>query len=419
MIHPETPKRAQEPYQAEVEAEFHSILNFWQKTAPDPQRGGFIGRMRGDGTVDTEAPKGGILNARILWTFAAAFNHGGNAVYLTVAHRAFHYLTTHFFDPQFGGIYWSVTPDGQPLDTKKQTYALAFVVYGLSEYARALQSRGLLHEAALKIATELFGVIEGRSFDPERGGYVEAFARNWSPLPDQRLSAKDRNDPKTMNTHLHVLEAYANLYRVWPDAHLRGQLAGLIRIFLEKIIAPETGHLRLFFETDWQPTSAAVSYGHDIEAAWLLVEAAEVLGDEVLLERVKTAAIRMARAATEGLQPDGSLIHEVDPATGHVDAHREWWVQAEAMVGFLNAYELTGEEAFLTHSLNAWRYTQENLLDRSGGEWIWGRFADGSPMVDENKIGFWKCPYHNARACLEVARRGSTLPQIKRQTSPP
>ncbi len=387
-------------YQTEVEAELTRILDFWATYSVDQQAGGFIGRMDNDGLVDPSAPKGSVLNARILWTFSAAYRHTQNPAYRAMADRAYDYLRTHFMDETYGGVYWSVDAQGRPLSTRKQIYGLAFALYGFSEYYRATAN-----PAALETAIALFDWIEQHSFDPVHGGYFEAFSREGTLLDDLRLSEKDRNDPKTMNTHLHILEGYANLYRVWPDARLAGKLTALLATFLDQIVDPVTNHMNLFFTADWQPTADLISYGHDIEASWLLPEAAGVLKNDALTGRVNRVAVALARAAAEGLQPDGSLYHELDRASGHADTHREWWVSAEAMVGFLNAYQLTGEETFLAQSKGSWQFIQTHLLDQERGEWHWGVFDDYSLMYEEDKIGFWKCPYHNARACLEVMER--------------
>ncbi|MBC3539081.1 AGE family epimerase/isomerase [Rufibacter sediminis] len=387
-------------YKQEMAAELERILGFWAEHTLDHRHGGFVGQMDNVGNVNPEAPKGGILNARILWTFSAAFRETGHKTHLEIATRAFDYLTTSFLDTVHGGIYWMVDAQGQPLNTRKQIYALAFTIYGMSEYYRATQ-----HPQALEISQALFRWIEQYSFDPEQGGYLEAFSREGELLEDLRLSEKDRNDPKTMNTHLHILEAYANLYRIWPDPGLERQLRGLIEVFLARIIDLSTGHLHLFFTRDWTSTANLVSYGHDIEASWLLQEAAEVLGDEALLAQVKEVALTMAHATAEALLPDGSLYHELNLDGNHCDKHREWWVSAEAMVGFFNAYQLTGSEEFLHRSLNSWKFAQTHLLDLERGEWHWGVHDDYTLMRKEDKVGFWKCPYHNARACLEIIHR--------------
>jgi mannobiose 2-epimerase len=391
-------------YAQEMSAELTRITDFWLANTLDERQGGFIGRMDSAGQIDTQADKGSILNARILWTLSAAYRHTGEAAHLAAATRAFEYLLAHFVDNEHGGIYWLVAADGQPVNTRKQIYALAFAIYGLSEYYRATQN-----PQARAASQQLFEWIETYSYDPAHGGYFEAFGRAGEPLADQRLSDKDRHAPKTMNTHLHVLEAYANLYRCWPDARLAQRLRDLLDTFLTHILDAKTGHLRLFFAEDWTPVADLVSYGHDIEAAWLLREAAQALGDEALLTQVEAASRRLAQATAAALLPDGSLPHELDRTTGHLDRHREWWVSAEAMVGFLDAYELTGNVAHLHQSYQAWRFAQRHLLDHAHGEWRWGVHDDYRPMLEQDKVGFWKCPYHNARACLEVLHRCQLL----------
>ena len=207
-----------------------------------------------------------------------------------------------------------------------------------------------------------------------------------------------------MNTHLHILEAYANLYREWPDADLRQQIDSLLLDFTDHIIDPETGHLILFLDEHWQPRPDAVSYGHDVEAAWLLLEAAEVLHEPDLIAHFRQTAVQLARAAAEGVGPDGGLGYELHP-DGRPDADRHWWVQAEAVVGFYNAYQVSGDAQFRDLAEGAWRYVQRHILDKENGEWFWGVHADDSLMAGEDKAGFWKCPYHNGRACLEMLRR--------------
>lgn len=380
--------------------ELDNILAFWRENSLDDERGGFIGRLSNDGTIDPNAPKGAVLNARILWTFSAAARYAEPVENRAVADRSYNYFVKNFLDQEMGGVYWTVTPEGEPPGIRKQIYALAFSIYGLSEYYLLTKKA-----EALTRCQELFLWIENHSYDAKHGGYFEAFSREGELLEELRLSEKDRNDPKTMNTHLHILEAYANLYRAWPDPDLAGQIRNLLVVFQEHIIDPGTYHLRLFFTDDWQPMADLVSYGHDIEAAWLLLEAAEILGDASLIEQFQQVAVQMARAAATGLQPDGSLVHELNRTNNHYDTHREWWVSAEAMVGFLNAWQLTGEPEFYDQARASWDFIQNHLVDKAGGEWRWGVFEDYSPMIGEDKIGPWKCPYHNARACLEVVRR--------------
>ena len=377
---------------AEVLSELENdIFPFWLNKMQDPA-GGFRGRIDGTGRLDAEAPKGAILNARILWTFSSAYRLLGRPEYLGAARNAFVQIRDRFYDPEFGGIYWSLSPDGKPLDTKKQFYAIAFAVYGCAEYFRATGE-----EEALELAISLWRSIEDHSRDTVKGGYLEACTRDWQPIEDMRLSEKDRNDAKTMNTHLHILEGYTGLYRVWKDETLRRRLVELCNIFTDRIVRPD-GHLGLFFDEDWNSQSDMVSYGHDIEASWLLCETAELLGDDALLAKVRACCARIAAASLEGLQADGSMIYEYDPGTagqaGHLDTNRHWWVQAETVVGCLN-------QGWEERALRCWDYIKKNLL-APGGEWHWSVDADGNPNTTDDRAGFWKCPYHNGRMCMEI-----------------
>lgn len=376
-----------------------NILPFWSQKMTDNENGGFYGQIKGDGQLVPEADKGGILNARILWSFSSAYLQEKNPLYLEMANRAKDFILKHFFDPEFGGTYWTISFDGKPVDTKKQIYSQAFFIYAFTEHYRASGD-----ESSLRTAVGLFRLIENHSFDCEMNGYFEAYSRDWKLLEDLRLSEKDENEKKTMNTHLHILEAYTNLYRVWKDATLGQQLGNLIFIFTEKIVNQKTFHLNLFFDENWNTKSTIVSYGHDIEASWLIDEAARVLGDQELLAEVQKTCIQIAEAACEGLQPDGSLVYELDK--GHLDTDRHWWVNAEGVVGFLNAFELTGDQKWLEKSLNCWKYIQENIIDTDGGEWFWSISDDVTVNRIGDKAGFWKCPYHNSRMCLEVMARG-------------
>jgi len=386
-------------FKSDINKELDLILDFWATHALDVQNGGFLGKVENDGTVHPEAEKGCVLNARILWTFAAAYNQLSNPDHRVLAERAYNYIKTHFYDTENGGVFWSVDAAGKPLNTRKQIYGLAFTIYGLSEFYRNNKN-----QEVLDFAIGLFELIEKHSFDQKNGGYLEAFTENWQPLEDLRLSAKDRNDPKTMNTHLHILEAYVNLYRAWPEKRVAKKIEHLLEIFERHIVDSETHHLKLFFNEKWESQSRAISYGHDIEAAWLLHDAAIVLDDQFLVSKWEEISVQIADAAAKGFMPDGSLIHEYDLATHHPDTHREWWVSAEGMVGYLNAYQITDDESYLKRALGLWLFIQKHLLDKERGEWFWGVLDDYSRMK-EDKIGFWKCPYHNARACMEILKR--------------
>lgn len=398
------------------------ILPFWMEKMTDRGRGGFYGRIDGDDTLHADAPKGAILNARILWTFSAAYRILRRPEYLETATRAKRYIIDRFYDNSFGGVYWSLDADGNPLDTKKQIYAQGFAIYGLSEYARATGD-----DEALDYATRLFNLIEEHSFDRGRNGYIEAFMRDWSAIGDMRLSDKDENMSKTMNTHLHILEPYANLYRVWKDERLERQLRNLISLFTDSILNRNTYHLDLFFDDDWHTRGDIISYGHDIEASWLIHEAALVLGDEALLKEVEPVIVNIARAADEGLNADGSLIYEAtqtilphreEPASGQssqslphkgrlerLDKELHWWVQAENVVGHVNLYQHFGDEAALDTALRCWQFIKGRLVDREHGEWHWSLMPDGTVNRRDDKAGFWKCPYHNGRMCMEIIER--------------
>ena len=396
----------------EVETCLHdNILSFWLKLQ-DEENGGFYGQMKGDGTLVPEANKGCILNARILWAFSAAYRVTGRHEYLAAATRAKDYILEHFIDHEYGGAYWELDYLGRPVDTKKQFYAIGFCIYGLSEYVRATNSRlgdsssCRLGDDAFRAAISLFQSIEEHSFDTVHNGYIEACTREWGEIADMRLSDLDANYPKSQNTHLHIIEPYANLYRVWKDERLEKALRNLIDIFCDKILNPETHHLDLFFENDWTRGAGALeSYGHDIECSWLMHEAALVLGDKDVLAKVEPIVQLVAKASEKGLNADGSMVHEANLDTGYVDTDRHWWVQAETVVGFYNIYQHFGDATALDKAQNCWTYIKENLIDNEGGEWFWSRDPERNINRKDDKAGFWKCPYHNSRMCLELMER--------------
>ena len=407
----------------------NNILRFWLDKMQDQEHGGFYGRIDGTGILHPEAEKGAILNARILWSFSAAYRVLGNQEYLEAATRAKDYIIEHFIDPEYGGVYWSVDYQGNPLDTKKQFYAIGFAIYGLTEYARATDDR-----EALDYALQLFDCIEEHAFDSEHNGYIEAMTRDWKPIADMRLSELDANFPKSQNTHLHIIEPYTNLLRCLKELQAKescdyvpaigsvlpvgisvpmetifcveGALRNLIDIFTDKILNPETHHLDLFFEMDWTRGAGHLeSYGHDIECSWLMHEAALVLGDQKVLDKVEKVVREVAKASEKGLRPDGSMIHEANLDTGHVDDDLHWWVQAENVVGWYNLYQHFGDEDALKKAVRCWHYIKDNLIDYKNGEWFWSRHPDGSLNTVDDKAGFWKCPYHNSRMCLEIIER--------------
>lgn len=388
-------------YAQKAEAELReNILPFWMRYAMDRERGGFHGEISNDLVVNQSASRGALLCSRILWTYSAAYRLYHDPSYLEMARWACHDLLDRFWDTQYGGLFWEIAADGTPFRTRKQIYGQAFGIYGLSEYYRATGDT-----AALQRAIDLYHLIQKHSYDPQHQGYLEAYTRKWQLEEDLRLSDVDMNAAKSMNTHLHVTEAFTNLMRAWNDKGLRAAQTELLGVMIDRIVDAQTYHTILFSDEQWRRQSDHVSYGHDIEASWLLVEAAEVLGDEALLARAQALAIEMARATLEeGFDPDGGLIYESGP-DGFLDTGREWWPQAEAVVGLINAYQLSGEKGYLDAAFRSWDFVEAHLVDREYGEWFRAVTRDGQVSRDEPKVSFWKCPYHNARACMEASAR--------------
>lgn len=377
----------------------NNILSFWTDKMVDNQNGGFYGRADFSGKVYPEAEKGGILNARILWTYSSAYRVTGNPAYLNLATRARDYIMKHFIDTRYGGAYRSLNAKGEPSDTRKQVYTQSFFIYGLAEYSRATGDK-----EALNKAMEIFNLFEKYASDKVSNGYFEVFSRDWQRVRDRLIGESSDKDEKTMNTHLHIMEAYANLYRVSGDKVVGDRLRNLVEIFLDKIIDKKSSHLICFLDRNWKSTSTVDSYGHDIESSWLLYEAASLIGDPQLTARVKETSIKIANAAAEGLQKNGSMLSDKDNSTGHVRTQLSWWEQAETVVGYLNAFELTGNEAYLNNSINCWNYTKQHFIDTKNGGWFSSVTETGEPGRGD-KAGFWVCPYHNGRMCMEVMER--------------
>jgi len=379
-----------------------NLLPYWSTKVLDTINGGFYGRVDGSNKAYPDDDKGGILNARILWTYSSAYRILKDTSYLHLAKREKDYIMAHFIDKEYGGAYRSVTYPGDPSDTRKQIYTQSFFIYGFAEYYRATGDM-----EALTMAKDLFELFEKYAFDKESNGYFEVFTRDWQRSHDRLIGETSIRDEKTMNTHLHIMEAYANLYRVWPDKRMAERLRNLVELFLNKIIDKKTSHLICFMDKNWNSTSTIDSYGHDIESLWLLYEAASLLGDPALISRVKDVSIKIANAASEGLQSDGSMIYEKNYATGDVNLSRSWWVEAETVVGYMNAYEFTGNENYLDNSLNCWNYIKNNLVDNKYGGWH-TTVSEAGAAGSGDKAGFWICPYHNGRMCMEIIERLSS-----------
>lgn len=386
----------------EIASELAAILEYWKHNTVDKTNGGFWGSIDNENKPDASACKGVVLYSRILWTFSAAYRRDQNQAWLDIAAKAYRYIVDHFIDRKYGGVFWSVDNKGQALNTRKQIYGLAFGIYGLSEYYKATGE-----DMALHLSVNLYRQIEENSFDKKEGGYFEAFTQGWKLLDDMRLSEKDNNEKKTMNTHLHIIEAYANLYSVWKDEPLLESIKHLLDVFEQHFIDSESSHLRLFMDEHWNSKSTLISFGHEIEAAWLLLHCAETIQNDYYTNRYKETSIRLTEAAAEGLDLDGGLWYEFEPETGGLIREKHSWPQAEALIGFLNAFQLTGDEKYLQQLMGVWDFIKNNIKDHQNGEWFWGVHSDYSVMQKE-KAGFWKCPYHNSRACMEVLNRIAT-----------
>jgi len=378
-----------------------NILPFWQGMT-DMENGGFYGEADFYGRINKAADKGCILNSRILWTFSAAYRMFADKTYSTCAAHAYNFLSSSFFDKEHGGLYWLVDKKGSPLNTKKQFYNIAFGIYALSEYYQACGDK-----SSLELALSLFDMAEKYGLDAKDGGYTEACTREWNDINDLRLSSKEINCPKSMNTNLHVLEAYTNLARASSNERVRKALEDILRITLDKIVN-SNWRFELFFDMNWRSLSKDISYGHDIEGSWLIYEASLAAGNENLISEAKHTAIKIADLVynTAIDHENGGLLSGCNEA-GEISRKKEWWPQAEAVVGFYNAYELTGEKKYSDAADSIWEFIKKYFADSANGEWHNELYSDNKPDTSMPKAGFWKCPYHNARACFEIIRRNS------------
>jgi mannobiose 2-epimerase len=402
---------------SELETELkREILPFWPAFR-DQASGGFPGLIRNDRSVDLAHDRGVVMHARFLWTYAAAYRLYNDSAYLATAQHALDYLYKTLFDQANGGFYWMVSADGVNRTERKVIYGQAFAIYGLSEWYRATGDRG-----ALDHALYTFELMERHARDPIHGGYFDACSLDWKRVVTSALSDVDIACAKSMNTNLHVMEAYTTLLaalteRPVPDTTaaslVRASLQDLIGVHLDKIrISP--AHFGLYFDADWTPIPAGLSYGHDIEGSWLLTEAAERAWGGTLPGRIREAALVMARRTVEILDRHGpGLIHEgPNGGAGHLDEERVWWVQAECLVGLLNAASLNPDQSFVDHAIGVWEYIKRHVKDTVNGKWFWSTLPDGS-HADQPKGGLWKTSYHNGRACMESMHRIDLLTEHK------
>ncbi|KAA3656386.1 MAG: N-acyl-D-glucosamine 2-epimerase [Chloroflexi bacterium] len=390
-----------------------NILTYWMTYAIDKEPDDFYGAVNIKNEPVLTANKSCVLITRILWTFAAAARMFGDERYTAVSNTAYQVLITQFWDAELGGFYMEVAPNGQVANDIKHTYIQAFAIYALCQYYQLNQN-----EAVMSLIQKSFALFEEKTKDPTHPGYLEAFTRAWQPITENRMA--DNNEPKSMNTHLHVLEAYAALHDVWPNPLVEKRLRELLLLFLDKIIR-ESGHLGVFFNDDFNETERSqgiCSFGHDIEASWLLCEAADSLKDTSIQTRIRDAAIKMLDAVERvGFDKDGGLFLESYRHGSHVRTNKHWWLQAETLVGFMNGFELTGNSHYWENVVLSWDFINQFVIDHEGGEWFTKVNRLGQPFLAEPeddpspyyrndwKVDPWKCPYHNGRSCMEMIQR--------------
>lgn len=377
-----------------------NILPYWMAHSHNPSTGGFWGEVRPLLGGRARRKRGAILASRILWTFAAAFRRfRSDPSWLEMATYARDELLRTFRDRTHGGFFWSVDADGAVVDGRKQTYGQSFVLYALAEYHRATGD-----PTAIEEAISLFHLIEAHARDRHHGGYVDCRNVDWSPE-----ATTEDGVVKSINTMLHLIEAYDCLYRAWPDPALASSLSTIVRDVLEHMVYLDGSRVHQELRADWTPVSGNVSYGHDLETGWLAVAAAESVGDRSLIERARRLVVATAeKAANEGMEPDGGIIFDVD-ADGVRNRNKYWWVQAEATVAFLCAFEVGGDQKLLSAAQRVWNFIEHRLVDWPGGDWFASTTPGGRPRRREAKVSFWKCPYHSGRACLELHERATRL----------
>ncbi|MFA6856000.1 MAG: AGE family epimerase/isomerase [Treponema sp.] len=393
-----------------------NILPFWEKYACDTESGGFFGSIDNNNNQNKNESRYIVMISRLLWTYSAAARLFNEPEYLDTAEYAFSGMMHQFFDKDYGGFFWSVYSDGTPCIPEKEIYGEAVAIHALSEYAAALteiKKQTLQPYAVMDKALAIFSLLEKYARDPENGGYIEALTADWKKTTDFKLSEKDIDCNKSMNTNLHVLEAYTNLYRnlavVYPDQNdtrilIGRSLIDLVRIFTTKILQ-KNGHVGIYFNNDWTRIDNEISYGHDIEVSWLLWETANEIGDEQLMVEVRPFSIRMATIAyEEGFDKENGGFEDT-LINGKQNKTRIWWNQAEALIGFFNAWELTGNDNFKEAFQSVWKWIKEYQIDKKNGEWFWSVNENGKPDLAQPKGGNWKTAYHNARCCMEILRR--------------
>jgi mannobiose 2-epimerase len=386
--------------QFEFREELVAIADWWLTHVVDHERGGFYGEVSADNTPVKNASKGIILNSRILWFFSEAARELNSDEYRQAAKRAYDYIVNYFFDKEHGGVYWELDAQGNVINTKKQVYAQAFTIYAFTAYYQLTQD-----QTVLASALDCFNLLESKTIDRKNEGYLEAFTREWGVIDDVRLSEKDLNFPKSQNTHLHILEAYTTLNQIYPTPNIAAALRYNIDLFDKYIINKDTYHLRMFLDNDWNDHSPGFTYGHDIEASWLIAKALESLNDNDFTKTLMPMLIKITEVTLqEGIGEHGHVIDTYDFSTKTHSSDIVWWIQAEALVGFLFAYSQTQEKKYLNAAETIWEFIKKFQIDHKKGEWFWFADMGAAQAKDYYKVGFWKCPYHNGRAMMEAIR---------------
>ncbi len=373
------------------------IIPFWSKLRDD-ENGGFYGYMSYDLNLDKKADKGVILHSRILWFFSSCYDVLKDEKCRELADHAFEYIKNHCVDYDNGGVYWMTSYKGEPVDTMKHTYNIAFAIYALSAYYNAVGDK-----FALDLAYKLFNDIEANTLDEY--GYREAFTVDWKLVPNDALSENGLMADKTMNAILHLIEAYTELYKADKNERVGERLRFLLSQAADKVFDPETNALKVFFDTTLKVIGDIHSYGHDIEATWLMDLACDVLEDEKLKAEFAAMNLKISKNIQSIAMEDGALNNERE--NDKIDRKRVWWVEAEAVVGFINAYQHSGDKTFLDSAKSVWEYIKSDIIDkRPGSEWYSEVSFEHKPHEWKEIVGPWKCPYHNGRMCLEVIKRG-------------
>jgi len=381
----------------------HNIFNFWRQVAMDSSGGGFAGRVSADNNPDFSANRSLIHTSRLVWAFSRGYRAFKTDLSKELAAHGYSYFTRNFIDKKNGGLFWTVDAQGRPVNERKQTYGQAFGIYALSEYYMATGA-----PAALDLALGLFGCVQKYCTDSVNGGYWEARGADWSPIEDVRLSLKDLNEKKSNNTHLHVLEALTSLLKAKENDRVRRALSDVVKIFMTKVYNRADNHFILFQDEFWNARCDIVSFGHEIEAAWLVTEALDTLGEAALKDEFVPAVVAISRNALENYLdgPLGENGMSNESLGGEIDRQKIWWVQNEAAIGFLNAFSLTGDEDFLKAAVNVWDFCEKSMIDHERGEW-WE--VAGTDVARGDKVHEWKSCYHNTRMCIEIIERCKTI----------